>query len=41
MTGATITQYTDNTLVTPLKSWIFTATYNANSEMTYHELKEV
>jgi hypothetical protein len=39
--AATITQYTDNTLVTPRKAWILAATYNANSELTSYQLKEV
>ena len=41
MTGATITQYTDNTLITPVRAWTVTATYNADSELIFYELKEV
>jgi len=41
MTGATITQFTDKTLVTPRKVWTVTATYNANSELTDYQLVEV
>ena len=37
---ATITQYTDNTLITLRKAWTLTATYNANNELTNYQLKE-
>lgn len=40
LTGATITLYTDDTLVTPIKSWTLTATYNANSELTAYQMVE-
>ncbi len=40
LTGATITVYTDDTLVTPIKSWTLTATYNANSELTAYQMVE-
>ena len=41
MTAARITHYTDNTLVTPIKSWDVTATYNANGEITSHQMVDV
>lgn len=41
MTAATITEYTDNTLVTPVKSWTVAATYNANSELLTYQLIDV
>lgn len=37
-TSATITQYTDNTLSVVRKAWSFTATYNADSELTSHTM---
>lgn len=41
MTGATITQYDDNTLTTPLRSWTFTATYNlSNNQLTSYQMVE-
>jgi len=40
LTGATITSYTDDTLVTPIKSWTLTATYNDNSELTAYQMVE-
>ena len=40
LTGATITLYTDDTLVTPIKSWTLTATYNASSELTAYQMVE-
>ncbi len=41
MIAATITEYTDNTLVTPVKSWTVAATYNANSELLTYQLVDV
>jgi hypothetical protein len=41
MTAARITQYTDNTLVTPVKSWDVTATYNGSGEITAYQMAEV
>lgn len=41
MTAATITQYTDKTLTTSVRSWTVTATYNANSELQTYQLAEV
>lgn len=41
LTSATITQYTDNTLVTPRKAWQLTATYNDDDELTAYDLVEV
>ncbi len=40
LTGATITLYTDNTLITPVTSWTVTATYNANSELLTYQMVE-
>jgi hypothetical protein len=40
MTGARITLYTDNTLVTPVKSWDVTAAYSGG-EITSYQMKEV
>lgn len=40
MTGATLTQYTDKTLVTVRKSWSLLATYNSESELTAYQLIE-
>lgn len=41
MTAATITYYTDNTLVTPVKAWDITAAYDGDGEMTSYEMVEV
>jgi len=41
MTAARITQYTDNTLVTPIKSWDVTATYNGSGEIISYQMAEV
>ena len=41
MTAARITLYTDNTLVTPVKSWDVTATYNGDGEITSYQMIEV
>jgi len=41
MTAARITHYTDNTLVTPIKSWDVTATYNGSGEITTYQMVEV
>lgn len=41
LTAATITQYTDNTLITIRKQWTLTATYDAASELTSYDLVEV
>jgi len=38
--SAVITQYTDNTLVTPRKVWQLTATYDGQSRITSYQLKE-
>lgn len=40
MTGARITHYSDNTLLTPIKSWDITATYNANGELVSYNMVE-
>jgi len=41
MTAARITLYTDNTLVTPVKSWDVTATYSGSGEITSYQMAEV
>ena len=41
MTAARITLYTDNTLVTPVKSWDVTATYNVSGEIASYQMVEV
>ncbi len=41
MTGARITLYDDNTLVTPVKSWDVAATYDGAGEITSYQMKEV
>ena len=41
MTSATITQYTDKTLVTTVQSWLVTATYNEDSELLTYQLTEI
>ncbi|KKN49494.1 hypothetical protein LCGC14_0642010 [marine sediment metagenome] len=41
MIGATITQYTDKTLVTPLRAWTVTASYDTDNELLSYDLKEV
>ena len=41
MTAAKITLYTDNTLITPLKSWDVTATYNGDGEITSYQMVEI
>ncbi len=41
MTGARITSYTDNTLVTPEHSWDVTATYNVDGEITAYQMVTV
>ena len=38
--SAVITLYTDNTLVTPIKAWQLTATYDGSSRLTSYEMKE-
>ena len=38
LTGAVLTQYTDNTLVTPRKAWVLAASYNGDSELTAYQL---
>jgi len=38
MTGSRITLYEDNTLVTPVKSWDVTATYNGSGELTTYNM---
>lgn len=38
MTAARITLYTDNTLVTPVKSWDVTSTYDGDGEILSHEV---
>ncbi len=38
MTDATITQYTDKTLTTPVRAWTVSASYNVDSELISYEL---
>jgi len=38
LTSATITQYEDNTLTTPINSWAITATYNAQRELSSYQM---
>jgi hypothetical protein len=41
MTGARITQYTDETLTTPVRSWDIVASYNMSGEITAYRMVEV
>ncbi|MBU1008452.1 hypothetical protein KKA53_05240 [Candidatus Dependentiae bacterium] len=41
LTGATITHYTDNTLVTPGTAWTVAATYDADSELLTYTMVKV
>lgn len=41
LTNATITKYSDATLVTPVKSWVLVATYNGYSELTSYQMVSV
>jgi len=38
LTSATITQYDDNTLTTPINAWDITATYNAQRELSSYNM---
>jgi len=38
LTSAQITMYTDETLITPVKSWVVTATYNVDGELLTYQM---